>query len=32
MQFEAAGTSSHLLIEGLRGAGIAFAEKAQIHR
>ena len=32
MQFEAAGAGTHLLIKGLRGAGIALAEKAQIHR
>ena len=31
MQFEAAGAGEHLFIKGLRGAGIALAEKAQIH-
>ena len=32
MQLQAAGAGAHLFFQGFRGAGVAFAEKAQVHR
>ncbi len=32
MQFQAAGAGAHLLASGSRGAGVAFSEKAEVHR
>ena len=32
VQLQAAGAGAHLFFQGFRGAGVAFAEKAQVHR